>query len=137
MLDANELEQRALSILEEFAYENACSLLNTITLATDRQSVLVEFEDALIQMHASKKIELELHGATSASSARTAGQGSVQEIRNLSLYLRFDEISKYWHFRNNPLNAASSPVIHLTPIGLEAARSILDRRGYRWWEPKR
>lgn len=130
MLDQSELLARVLSELQEAGEENIPTLANTIFAAGQAAPERIpELQATLSQMIALGLIRIALEVEEGKNLEDLSDEDSQTFINQLENHLILRSHSNSWTGGLRPW-----PLIVTTNAGKERARTILDERGYRWWE---
>src|SRR5262245_3514029 len=96
MSELSELGMRILSILEEFAYENIPSMMNTIMHPVGDASELTDMQGALHELVLADFISMCMELDASGQLRPLPKQDSINAIEDLASGLRFDTERELW-----------------------------------------
>jgi hypothetical protein len=139
MMELNELEQRILSELQEAGDESVQTLAVTVLDARGDSDELEQFKQALTKLIQSGFALVSTSLGPDRRLAKLTVEQSLKEISEIGSFLHFESLTKRWldKRRTGPPYGPEYPYMIITREGDLEAISILQRRGYQWWRPRR
>jgi hypothetical protein len=125
----SELAQRILAELEEAWAENVTSTLNTVLDVKGESEELDAMFRALRELTLLDLIVLRDRVEPMGPVDTLDKARSLARLQDLKSLLWFDTDSQLW----TQGSARARAEIVALDAGLEAARKLLDQRGYQWW----
>lgn len=137
MLSVPEVEQRILSLLDEFVSDNVCAMLNSV-LAPDRDETAVGlYQEALRVLLANGQIQISLERNSARRYVALAEREALAIIDRVPDELIPGVYQNQWGWRTSkPLHGpydVSIPEIVVTAAGMSEAKRVIKERGERWW----
>lgn len=137
MPNAIEIEQRILSLLDEFVSDNICALLNTVVTRDGDVDVIAPYQQALRNLLVKDMIIVSIDRSETTDYVALSVAAAMRIIDGIpdELLPRKHKMQWGWKSRKKsekPYDVAL-PEIIATDTGLTEAKRVVQERGERWW----
>lgn len=140
MLTSNELEQRILSLLDEFRSDNVCAIINTVFVGERADEEIALYQEALRGLIAKKYVTVSFE-KDGAPHKPVSEQDALELVSQISDELIPGAKKQRWEWKAFQQSRLPFEVVLLevkvTDVGQIEAKSIVSGRGERWWKSKR